>query len=83
MHIEIKDPETVQALEETAKQVGKDPEDFATDLLKTALLARRPFEEIVEPLALSFEESGMTEGEFDALVERERQAIWDEKHGKK
>ena len=83
MHIEIKDPETLQALEETAKQEGKDPVDIATELLKTALLSRKQFEEIVEPLAQSFDESGMTEEEFDALIERERQALWEEKHGKK
>ncbi|MEJ7708736.1 MAG: hypothetical protein WKF84_02505 [Pyrinomonadaceae bacterium] len=45
MHIEIKDPETVQALEETAKQKGKDPGEVATDLLKTVLLSRKSFDE--------------------------------------
>ena len=81
--LEIRDLETVQAIEETAKQQGKSPVEYALDLLKTALLAQKPFEEIVEPLAQNFDESGMTEEEFDELVERERQALWEEKHGRK
>jgi len=83
LSLEIRDPETVQAIVEAARQQGKDPVDCALDLLKTALLARRPFEEIVEPVARSFDESGMTEEEFDELIERERQALWEEKHGRK
>jgi hypothetical protein len=30
-----------------------------------------------------FAASGMTEEELDQLIEEERQAIWEEKHGKK
>jgi hypothetical protein len=81
--LEIRDLETLQAIEEAAKQQGKAPVDWALDLLKTALLARKSFEEIAEPLAQNFDESGMTEEEFDELIERERQAIWEEKHGRK
>jgi hypothetical protein len=81
--LEIRDLETVQAIEETAKRQGKSPVEYALDLLKTALLAQKPFEEIVEPLAQNFDESGMTEEEFDELIERERQALWEEKRGRK
>ncbi len=81
--LEISDRETVREIEETARQQGKAPADCALDLLKTALLAQKSFEEIVEPLAQNFDESGMTEEEFDELIERERQAIWEEKHGGK
>jgi hypothetical protein len=81
--LEIRDLETVQAIEETAKQQGKSPVEYALDLLKTALLAQKSFEEIVEPLAQNFDESGMTEEEFDELIERERQALWEEKHWRK
>jgi len=31
------------------------------------------------PIAVDFRESGMTEEDLDALVDQERQAIWDEK----
>ncbi len=36
------------------------------------------FAEIVAPIAEDFRRSGMTEDELDALIEQERQAIWDE-----
>lgn len=83
LSLEISDLETVQAIEEAAKQQGKAPAEWALDLLKTALLARKPFEELVEPLAQDFDESGMSEEEFDDLIERERQARWEEMHGRK
>jgi len=83
LSLEIRDLETVRAIEEAAKQQGKSPADWALDLLRSALLARKPFEEIVEPLAQSFDENGMTEEELDELIERERQASWEEKHGRK
>jgi hypothetical protein len=34
---------------------------------------------MLAPIAEDFRRSGMTEEDLDALVERERQAIWDEK----
>lgn len=83
LSLEISDLETVQAIEEAARLQKKAPVEYALDLLKTALLTQKPFEEIVEPFSRSFDESGMTDEEFDELIERERQAIWDEKHGRK
>lgn len=77
--LEIRNPETVHAIAEVAKRQGMTPEVCALELLETALLAQMPFEELVEPIAQSFDESGMTEEEFDDLIERERQAIWEEK----
>lgn len=38
------------------------------------------FEEIVGPLAEDFRRSGMTEDDLDALIEQERQAMWNESH---
>jgi hypothetical protein len=32
------------------------------------------------PIAEDFRRSGMTEEDLDALVQRERQAMWDEEH---
>ena len=37
---------------------GTTPEAAALELLETAVLAQKPFEEIVEPIARSFDESG-------------------------
>jgi len=37
------------------------------------------FDEIVAPLRQDFEASGMTEAEFDALIEEMREEVWQEK----
>lgn len=81
--LEIRNPETVHAIVEVATRQGTTPEAYALELIETALLAQRPFEDVVEPIAQSFDDSGMTEDELDDLIARERQAIWEEKDGVK
>ncbi|MGE0883521.1 MAG: hypothetical protein AB7P14_08265 [Blastocatellales bacterium] len=73
--LEIRNPETIHAISEAAKNQGMTPEVCALELLETALLARKPFEAIVEPIAQSFDESGMTEEEFDCLIEQAQKAV--------
>ena len=81
--VEIINPDTVLAIAEAAALQGTTPEACALELLEMALLARRPFEEIVEPIARSFDESGMTEQELDGLIKQARQAVRDENRPKK
>ena len=81
--VQISNPETLVTIVETAKRQGVTPEKYALELLETAILSQRPFEIVAEPFALSFDESEMSEDEFDALIEAERQAVWDEKQGRK
>lgn len=81
--VEIINPDTVHAIVEAAKRQGTTPEACALELLETALLSRKPFEEIVEPIAQSFDESGMTEAELDQLIKRARQTVRDEGRQKK
>ena len=66
--LEVRNPDTVHAIAEAAKRQGTTPEAAALELLETAVLAQRPFAEIVEPVARSFDESGMTEENLDDLV---------------
>jgi hypothetical protein len=66
--LEVRNPDTVHAIAEAAKRQGTTPEAAALELLETAVLAQRPFEEIVEPIAKSFDESGMTEEDLDTLT---------------
>lgn len=73
--LEITNPETVHAIEDAAKRQGVSTEALALDLLETAVLARRPFEEVVEPIALSFDQSGMSEEEFDDLIEQTKKTV--------
>ncbi len=73
--LEVRNPDTVQAIAEVAKRQGATPEAAALELLETAVLAQRPFEEIVEPVAKSFDESGMTEEDLNDLVAQATQAV--------
>ena len=56
--VKISNPDTVHAIAEAAKRQGTTPEAAALELLETAVLAQKPFEQIVEPIARSFDESG-------------------------
>ena len=66
--VKISNPDTVHAIAEAAKRQGTTPEAAALELLETAVLAQKPFEEIVEPIARSFDESGMSGEELDDLI---------------
>lgn len=76
--LEINEPETVQALVKIAQQRGKQPEAFILDLLEVEILAAQSFDEIAAPIRADFHRSGMTEEEFDELIEQARQANWEE-----
>lgn len=73
--VEVSNPDTVHAIAEAAKRQGTTPEAAALELLEAAVLAQRPFEDIVEPIARSFDESGMSEEELDELVTQAKQAV--------
>ena len=81
--VRISNPDTVHAIAEAAKRQGTTPEAAALELLETALLAQKPFEEIVEPIARSFDESGMSEEELDDLVKQTKETIRDERRRNK
>ena len=51
------------------------------DDFRNTTLASRALAEILAPVREGFVKSGMTEDEFDALIEEERQALWEEKQG--
>ena len=81
--VKISNPETVHALSEAAKRQGTTPEAAALELLETAVLAQKPFEQIVEPIAQSFDESGMSEEELDDLVKQTQKTIREERRRNK
>ncbi len=81
--LEVKNPETVHAIAETAKRQGTTPEAVALELLETAVLAQRPFEDIVEPIAESFDQSGMTEQGLDELIAQTTRAVREERRRNK
>ena len=81
--VKISNPDTVNAIAEAAKRQGTTPEAAALELLETAVLAKNPFEEIIEPIARSFDESGMSEEELDDLIEQTQKAIREERRRNK
>lgn len=81
--LKISSPDTVHAIAEAAKRLGTTPEAAALELLETAVLAQKPFEEIVEPIARSFDESGMSEEELDDLIKQAQKATHEERRRNK
>ncbi len=74
------EPGTTAALETVARQEGMGTDELLRRWLQVELLSRKTFREILAPVRASFKASGMTAEELDALVEEEREAIWQEKH---
>ena len=73
--------ELVRTIDTLAKRRGQNREQFIVTFLQQRLNGSAAlFEETMVPIAEDFRQSCMTEEDLDALVERERQAIWDEKH---
>lgn len=79
--LKIEDFDTVRAIEELARQANKRPEQYLHDLIRADILATRPFSEILEPFRESFRRSGLSEEEFDQLIEEELQAVrWERRN---
>lgn len=78
--LEINSPIILDALANAVRQ-GVPAQSYLLGLVETSLLSQRSFEELAEPMAQDFDASGMSEDELDALIEEERQAIWNERHG--
>lgn len=65
-----------------AEADGTTVEAAAVALLEKAAPPAKTFAEICAPFAAEFEASGMTEEEFDALIEEARQEVWEEQRAK-
>ncbi len=76
------EPEIEEALQKKATVDGKDIQNYIEDSLRK--LALQPsLNEILAPIRKNFEDTGMSEEELDKLIESERQAMWEEKNGKR
>jgi hypothetical protein len=73
--------ELARTIDTLAKLRGQNREQFIVKFIQDHLNGPAVlFEETMAPIAEDFRRSGMTEEDLDALVELERQAIWDEKN---
>ncbi len=70
---------TRDALERIGRSIGKTVEEYLRGLIEAEMLSQKPFREILAPIREDFRATGLTEEEFDEIIERERQAIQDEK----
>ncbi len=75
-------PEILPKVQHKANLRGRDVSDYIQELVEKD--ASTPsLDEILAPIREQFAASGITEEELDQLFEEERQAVWEERHGKK
>jgi hypothetical protein len=74
--------ELEQKISERAASRGLPLEEYVREVLRRDAEAPS-LDEILAPVREQFAASRMIEEELDALVEKERQAIWDEKQNRK
>jgi len=74
---------TRDALERLGRDIGKTVEEYLRGLIEAEMLSQKPFGEILAPIREDFRRTGLTEDEFDEIIESERQTIWDEKQDHK
>jgi hypothetical protein len=71
-------PDLARTIDTLAERRGQDRAQFIVSFLQERLDGSgTSFDELIAPIAESFRHSGMTEEDLDALIEQERQAIWD------
>jgi hypothetical protein len=75
-------PELEPTIVQAASRNGQDIASFIESLVEKAVLTLS-LDDILAPVRAQFADSGMTEEEFDALIEEERQANWEEKQRRK
>lgn len=81
MTLTIHVPKNIGAvLEEKAKNQGKDVSSYVENLIEKDIDQRKTLDEILAPIRKNFADSGMSEEDLDALIESERQAMWEEKN---
>jgi hypothetical protein len=81
MDIKISIPAELESvLRERAARFGKDADDYVSEIVAKHL-EKPSLDELLAPIREDFSQSGISEDELNALIEEERQALWDEKHG--
>ena len=69
-------PATIEQLEAEAAATGKDVEKLVREAVQTKLARRKQtFAEVLKPIHDAVDESGMSEAEVQALVDKELKAV--------
>ena len=74
--------EAERRLTEEATARGVSVSEFLSEMLERAVERRTSFAEVSEPFAAAVSASGLTDAEFDSLVEELRDEVWREQHAK-
>ena len=85
MTLTIQLPDLVQRhLTERAIQDGKSAESLASQIIAQAVVpeSEKTFAEILAPIREEFAASGITEAEWDEMIDEARTEVWEMKHGK-
>jgi hypothetical protein len=83
MELTISVPKEVESvLAQKAAAEGKDIKSFVEGMITTQAL-RPELDQILAPVRADFTASGMSEDELEEFIESERQAMWEEKNGKR
>ena len=76
--------EATSALEQRARERGcSDVNKYVERLIAADLLAVRTFDEILAPIRKTFQESGVSEVDLDALFEEAREEVYQERKARK
>jgi predicted DNA-binding protein len=83
MILTIRVPQSIGAiLEEKARNQGKDVAEYVEDLIEKDVDQTKTLDQILEPFRREVEESGISDDEFDELIEEVREEIYLEKLAK-
>jgi hypothetical protein len=74
---------TKVAIEQLSRSKGKSAEEYLRTLIEAEILSEQSFTQILAPIRQSFRESGMTEGQLDALFEDARKKVHQEEPASK
>lgn len=76
-------PEVEAVLQKRAMAIGCDDlADYLEKFLEKDIQREASLNKILAPVRKNFADSGMTEDDLDALIESERQAMWEERNGR-
>lgn len=75
-------PEEQKKLSQRAAAAGKDLSEYVHQLVRRDIESPPSIAQAAEPIARAVQASGISDEEFDALIEQARQEAWDERHGR-
>jgi len=75
-------PEEQQKLSQRAAAAGTDVTEYVHQLVRRDIDMPPSIAQAAEPIAQAARASGISDQEFDALIEAARQEVWDDRHGR-